>query len=134
MRTRLERMLCCSLSVRGPMSTTSLSILAGTAERHNKANNITGVLMTDRSTFVHVLEGASDHLDLLITKISRDRRHKAFRVIARRAVSERQYNEWSLMLDLKQMTDTQWIASVVNIGGDDERTSWHGSNSSADVA
>lgn len=134
MRARLERMLCCSLSVQEPMSTTSLSVLVGIAEGHNKANNITGVLMTDRSTFVHVLEGASDHLDSLIAKLSRDRRHKAFRVIARRAVSERQYNEWSLMLDLTQTTDAQWIASVVNIGDGDERTSWHGSNSSAEVA
>ncbi|WP_410469671.1 BLUF domain-containing protein [Brevundimonas nasdae] len=127
-------MLCCSLSVQEPMSTTSLSVLVGIAEGHNKANNITGVLMTDRSTFVHVLEGASDHLDALIVKLSRDRRHKAFRVIARRAVSERQYNEWSLMLDLTHTTDVQWIASVVNIGDGDERTSWHGSNSSAEVA
>jgi len=134
MRARLERMLCCSLSVQEPMSTTSLSVLVGIAEGHNKANNITGVLMTDRSTFVHVLEGASDHLDSLIAKLSRDRRHKAFRVIARRAVSERQYNEWSLMLDLTQTTDAQWIASVVNTGDGDERTSWHGSNSSAEVA
>lgn len=123
MRARLERMLCCSLSVQEPMSTTSLSVLVGIAEGHNKANNITGVLMTDRSTFVHVLEGASDHLDSLIAKLSRDRRHKAFRVIARRAVSERQYNEWSLMLDLTQTTDAQWIASVVNTGDGDERTS-----------
>ena len=134
MRARLERMLCCSLSVQEPMSTTSLSVLVGIAEGHNKANNITGVLMTDRSTFVHVLEGASDHLDSLIAKLSRDRRHKAFRVMARRAVSERQYNEWSLMLDLTQTTDAQWIASVVNTGDGDERTSWHGSNSSAEVA
>lgn len=134
MRARLERMLCCSLSVKEPMSTTSLSIVVGIAEGHNKANNITGVLMTDRSTFVHVLEGASDHLDSLIAKLSRDRRHKAFRVIARRAVSERQYNEWSLMLDLTQTTDAQWIASVVNTGDGDERTSWHGSNSLAEVA
>ena len=134
MRARLERMLCCSLSVQEPMSTTSLSVLVGIAEGHNKANNITGVLMTDRSTFVHELEGASDHLDSLIAKLSRDRRHKAFRVIARRAVSERQYNEWSLMLDLTQTTDAQWIASVVNTGDGDERTSWHGSNSSAEVA
>lgn len=134
MRARLERMLCCSLSVQEPMSTTSLSVLVGIAEGHNKANNITGVLMTDRSTFVHVLEGTSDHLDSLIAKLSRDRRHKAFRVIARRAVSERQYNEWSLMLDLTHTTDAQWIASVVNIGDGDERTSWHGSNSSAEVA
>ena len=134
MRARLERMLCCSLSVQEPMSTTSLSVLVGIAEGHNKANNITGVLMTDRSTFVHVLEGASDHLDALIAKLSRDRRHKAFRVMARRAVSERQYNEWSLMLDLTHTTDVQWIASVVNIGDGDERTSWHGSNSSAEVA
>jgi hypothetical protein len=134
MRALLERMLCCSLSVQEPMSTTSLSVLVGIAEGHNKANNITGVLMTDRSTFVHVLEGASDHLDALIAKLSRDRRHKAFRVMARRAVSERQYNEWSLMLDLTHTTDVQWIASVVNIGDGDERTSWHGSNSSAEVA
>lgn len=120
MSAGLERILCFSSAVQDAISITTLSILVGSSETRNKTSNITGVLMTDRTSFVHVLEGESHKLDSLIEKLSNDGRHRDFRILARREVSVRRYEEWTLIMDEKQKIQDPWITSVINFITDDK--------------
>lgn len=71
------------------------SILAQ-ARAHNPALGITGILCHCGDTFMQVLEGGRDAVNLLYTRIGRDPRHRDLAVLHFEEVLERRFAGWTM--------------------------------------
>lgn len=67
--------------------------------RHNNAiDGVTGVLWSDGTHFLQVLEGADDSVGATFGRILSDHRHSAIVVLRDEAVTARQFGGWSMVL------------------------------------
>lgn len=64
--------------------------------QNNEANHITGMMLFSDGSFLQVLEGEGDQMDILIKKIKRDPRHHSLVQIAAGSVEERMFGKWSM--------------------------------------
>ena len=74
----------------------SLLDLLHDARAFNTIDNITGVLMHRKGSFLQVIEGESKHVDDLLTRLQRDPRHNNVKVIADSSVTKRLFENWSM--------------------------------------
>lgn len=66
--------------------------------RHNNAiDGITGILWSDGTHFLQVLEGADESVGATFGRILSDHRHSAIVVLGDQAVAERQFGGWSMV-------------------------------------
>ena len=63
---------------------------------NNTALGLTGMLLYYDESFIQVLEGDEDKLELLMNKISRDKRHKNVVVINEEYISQREFSSWDM--------------------------------------
>jgi len=68
------------------------------SSKHNKNNNITGVLVYGRSYFIQCLEGNKEQVEKLYKKIILDQRHEHIELISKEEIQERYFNNWRLSL------------------------------------
>ena len=73
-----------------------IELLISHARRSNEVEGITGVLLFTGKHFAQTLEGTTAAVDVLMTRISRDKRHEAVVFIDRHEVASRIFHEWSL--------------------------------------
>lgn len=73
-----------------------LPALLATARRNNSAREITGMLLYHQRSFIQVLTGNQTDVESLFEKIAKDPRHTDTRILLRRNVSERSFNDWSM--------------------------------------
>jgi hypothetical protein len=66
------------------------------ARERNSAAGITGALAATRQHFAQLLEGEGAHLDELMHRIERDRRHVDVTVLRVDAISRRRLPDWSM--------------------------------------
>lgn len=84
------------------MRTDPQQLAAGLAdiERTAKARNtllaVTGVLIVDQGHFVQILEGPSDALDTLMTRIESDDRHSNVTILLDEPIRARAFDEWNM--------------------------------------
>lgn len=68
--------------------------------RHCHINNpklgLTGLLIHGNGSFLQTIEGPEASVDALVAKISKDPRHKDFRVLRRENIDRRSYGGWSM--------------------------------------
>ncbi len=64
--------------------------------RHNKENDITGMLLYAGGNFLQVLEGESDRIGETFQRISIDPRHHNIIDIINDPVTEREFSQWSM--------------------------------------
>lgn len=74
----------------------TLKELLDQAQRNNKLNDITGVLLFSDPYFMQVLEGASAAVDRLFDKIVMDPRHTDVVTVLSRPIATREFPEWSM--------------------------------------
>ena len=67
------------------------------ASRNNPFLDLTGVLTWSGDTFVQLLEGPSEALDVIMARLLFDPRHSDIDILARELVFERTFPEWSLV-------------------------------------
>ena len=63
---------------------------------YNKIDNITGVLMHREEVFLQVIEGRSEVIDDLFTRLKRDPRHDEIKIIFDSSVTCRFFSNWSM--------------------------------------
>lgn len=69
-----------------------------TASRaHNAAVGVTGMLWSDGTRFVQVLEGEAPALDATMERIRADPRHDAIEIVADRAATHRLFGQWGMV-------------------------------------
>lgn len=67
------------------------------ASRHNNAiDGVTGLLWSDRTRFIQVLEGPEVSVAQTFARISADPRHRDVSVLSDREVSDREFGSWSM--------------------------------------
>jgi hypothetical protein len=79
-----------------PMSEEELLDLLINARRKNTEMGVTGMLLYKSGNFLQVLEGEEAVVQSLFEEISNDRRHHDVMIIAKRPVTQRQFDGWSM--------------------------------------
>ncbi|WPL16344.1 putative membrane protein [Thiorhodovibrio winogradskyi] len=79
-----------------PMSKRDLTELLQYCRQHNPQIGVTGMLFYGNGTFLQVLEGEERVIDELLDTIEQDPRHTGVHVIQRKAITKREYADWSM--------------------------------------
>ena len=67
------------------------------ASRHNNAlDGVTGLLWTDGSRFMQVIEGSDDAIETTFARIRVDPRHVNVDLVFDRAIAEREFGDWTM--------------------------------------
>ncbi|MFN3536951.1 MAG: BLUF domain-containing protein [Brevundimonas sp.] len=74
----------------------SVAEILGVSERNNRRDRLTGVLLAHDGWFLQALEGARVDIDRLMTRLQRDPRHTAIRMLGFETIEERAFPEWSM--------------------------------------
>lgn len=82
-----------------PFSVSALLELLQQCHINNPRLGVTGLLIYGNGTFLQSMEGEDEAVKGLIDKISRDPRHRGFKVIRREMATERLYSDWSMRFE-----------------------------------
>jgi hypothetical protein len=74
----------------------SLLDLLHDARAFNKIDNITGVLMHRKGHFLQVIEGESENVGNLLTRLLSDPRHNKVKIILDSSVDRRLFSNWTM--------------------------------------
>lgn len=92
---RVHQLLYISAATR-TLSDAELADILAAARSNNARLRVTGVLIHDAGSFIQVLEGAEERVEGLYRKIAVDPRHRRIVVLARQAVVQSSFAEWSM--------------------------------------
>ena len=84
------------ISTVSPAETVDLGSILAVARRNNQARGITGLLMFNGKRFLQVLEGPDGAVEETFARIRRDPRHRAHVMLSRKAISAREFGDWSM--------------------------------------
>ncbi len=79
-----------------PFTDAELKELLVKSRSDNLRDNITGMLLYSRGSFVQVIEGPKENIDTLYTKILADKRHRGILELANKAFELRNFPNWSM--------------------------------------
>ena len=103
----LSRMIYVSTAI-GPVTTAVTGTILRSAQAHNAANGITGVLCQGRGVYLQVLEGERSKVDALYARITLDKRHHQVVLRQQEDISRRRYGKWAMAhVDMGHLTDEQ---------------------------
>ncbi|MEJ7592158.1 MAG: BLUF domain-containing protein [Planctomycetaceae bacterium] len=77
-------------------SASDLRELLAFARNNNRSLDVTGMLLYQDGSFLQVLEGESEAVLSLYTKIEKDKRHSNIKLLLRKDIEEREFSEWSM--------------------------------------
>ena len=80
----------------GQFSKRNLLDLLHYARAFNKIDNITGILMHRKGAFLQVLEGSSEDVGDLLSRILSDPRHNKIKIILDASVDRRLFSNWTM--------------------------------------
>jgi len=64
--------------------------------RHNRPQNVTGMLLYADGCFMQVLEGEPEAVEEAMARIRKDDRHRDILVLQSRAIDERSFSDWAM--------------------------------------
>ena len=91
----LSRMIYISTAV-GPVTTAVTGTILRSAQAHNAASGITGVLCQGQGVYLQVLEGERSKVDALYARIVQDKRHRHVVVRHQEDIKTRRYGHWAM--------------------------------------
>ena len=74
----------------------SIGELLTASRETNQRRNITGVLILHAGRFLQVLEGTPHDVDVVYSRIERDRRHENVRLLLNGPIAARRFGRWSM--------------------------------------
>jgi Sensors of blue-light using FAD len=89
------RMLYVSTAA-GPVTTAVTGTILRSAQAHNAANGITGVLCQGQGLYLQVLEGERSAVEALYARIQLDKRHTQVEQRHLEEITRRRYGKWSM--------------------------------------
>lgn len=103
----LTRLLYVSTAV-GPVTTAVTGTILRSAQSHNAASGITGVLCQGRSVYLQVLEGERSQVEALYERIARDKRHHNLVLRQQEDIKARRYGKWAMAhVDMAHLDNTE---------------------------
>ena len=91
----LSRMLYISTAI-GPITTAVTGTILRSAQAHNAANGITGVLCQGQGIYLQVLEGERSQIEALYARILQDKRHQNVVLRQQEDIARRSYGRWAM--------------------------------------
>lgn len=80
----------------GPQTGTVTACILATAQAHNAAHGVSGVLCQGQGLYLQVLEGERAQINRLYARILNDPRHHDVQLLSFDEISERRYPAWSM--------------------------------------
>ena len=80
------------------VSDIDVRIILGVAQVNNRRLDVTGMLAQSDGHFAQLLEGRSEVIGQLVTRIRADTRHRRVRMLLQDAIGTRQFARWSMGL------------------------------------
>ena len=70
--------------------------IEGSSNENNVDLEVTGILISNKTAFMQVLEGERKNINKVYTKICSDPRHSEIELVSYAAVSRREFPDWSM--------------------------------------
>ena len=96
-----------------PLTPVELLELSETAQRRNRSEAITGLMLYDDACFFQWLEGPDDALARVMQSISSDTRHTDIEVLTQRPTTRRNFHGWNMKLALAEGMRSPWRREVI---------------------
>jgi hypothetical protein len=68
------------------------------SQLRNRRDGITGLLYSDGRRFLQVVEGPTNAIESLLTRLGKDRRHRAIVTLSRRTIERREFGDWAMAM------------------------------------
>lgn len=79
-----------------PVEKHVLRDILSASTRNNNKLELTGLLIYFDGTYVQVLEGPSENVDLMIGRIRKDHRNKDMIILMENEIEEREFSQWDM--------------------------------------
>lgn len=84
------------ISSKSPREAISVGAVLVQSRRNNDSAGVTGLLYTDGTRFLQVLEGEHEAVTTTFNRIKQDPRHQAVVILSDREIEEREFGSWSM--------------------------------------
>ena len=112
MQSQLKRVVY--VSKKTDASDTTLKDIIASSKKNNPEEGVTGCLLSGSNTFLQLLEGPTDFIDTLYSKISKDNRHENVATLCDENIDERLFLSWSMKL--APFENMEWSNKDFNSG------------------
>ena len=112
MQSQLKRVVY--VSKKTDASDTTLKDIIASSKKNNPEEGVTGCLLSGSNTFLQLLEGPTDFIDTLYSKISKDNRHENVVTLCDEKIDERLFLSWSMKL--APFENMEWSNKDFNSG------------------
>ena len=112
MQSQLKRVVY--VSEKTDASDTTLRGIIASSQKNNPEEGVTGCLLSGSNSFLQLLEGPSDFIDTLYSKISKDNRHENVMTLCEEKIDERLFLSWSMKL--APFENMEWSKEDFNSG------------------
>jgi hypothetical protein len=112
MQSQLKRVVY--VSKKTDASDTTLKDIIASSKKNNPEEGVTGCLLSGSNTFLQLLEGPTDFIDTLYSKISKDNRHENVATLCDENIDERLFLSWSMKL--APFENIEWSNKDFNSG------------------
>jgi hypothetical protein len=112
MQSQLKRVVY--VSKKTDASDTTLKDIISSSKKNNPEEGVTGCLLSGSNTFLQLLEGPTDFIDTLYSKISKDNRHENVATLCDENIDERLFLSWSMKL--APFENMEWSNKDFNSG------------------
>ncbi|ASU33501.1 BLUF domain-containing protein [Mucilaginibacter xinganensis] len=126
----MKQIVYISSAVRLMQDNELLAILKS-AQKNNKAYNITGVLLYSGGTFIQAIEGEAKDVDKLYDIVDLDPRHKSLIKLLDKSLTERNFPDWSMGFAAVDEDNTKEIAGF--LGSTDEILNSENNNAAVNI-
>ena len=112
MQSQLKRVVY--VSEKTDASDTTLKDIIASSQKNNPEEGVTGCLLSGSNSFLQLLEGPTDFIDTLYSKISKDNRHENVMTLCEEKIDERLFLSWSMKL--APFENMEWSKEDFNSG------------------
>ena len=112
MQSQLKRVVY--VSEKTDVSDSTLKDIIASSKKNNPEEGVTGCLLSGSNTFLQLLEGPTDFIDTLYSKISKDNRHENVATLCDENIDERLFLSWSMKL--APFENIEWSNKDFNSG------------------
>jgi hypothetical protein len=118
----LTRILYISAVAEG-VTDLDVQIILGASQVNNRRLDITGMLAQSDGHFVQWLEGRTEVIREMMTKIAADRRHREVRLLHEEPIERRRFSRWAM--ELVRRDDLTDAMNRLHRDGGDNTTEMH---------
>ncbi|MDN5286053.1 MAG: hypothetical protein JWR38_2327 [Mucilaginibacter sp.] len=102
------------------MSEEQLADLLRVSRNKNKKHHVTGILLYCQGTFMQVLEGEKNNVDVIYKAIELDKRHKNIIKLSTGIITKRNFPDWSMAFASVNAEKLQEIEGFLSLSSENQ--------------